>query len=375
MANEIEIFRTGTHSPLKGAALTFGVAELEAIAASYDPASYEAPIVVGHPALDAPAYGWIASLRVNGDRLLATPKDVDVQFAAAVREKKYKRVSASFWPPVAPNNPTPGKWALKHVGFLGAAAPAVKGLKPAQFADDDGALEFADWQTVSVVRSMSQMFARLRDWIVDRDGLEQADKILPDWQIDGLKETVAGMGDDLPAPAFAAPTPPEENPMTTPTSPAQAAPDAAEIARREQALAAREAAFAEREAAVRNAERRLRHDEDAAAVAAAVEGGRLPMGLAPLAVAIFADLGDEVVAFGEGDDADSASPRDLLRRMLAALPQPVTTGELAGGDLSADFADGAAWSAAIGTEIEAARGRGEVLSPADAAMRIQHRQG
>ena len=38
----------------------------------------------------------------------------------------------------------PGKWYLRHVGFLGAAAPAVKGLKPVEFADDGGGVVFAD---------------------------------------------------------------------------------------------------------------------------------------------------------------------------------------------------------------------------------------
>ncbi|OYW21050.1 MAG: hypothetical protein B7Z43_11640, partial [Sphingomonas sp. 12-62-6] len=37
-------------------------ADLAATAAAYDPAKFEAPIVVGHPALDAPAYGWVRGL-------------------------------------------------------------------------------------------------------------------------------------------------------------------------------------------------------------------------------------------------------------------------------------------------------------------------
>ena len=33
-----------------------------------------------------------------------------------------------------PNNPTPGRYYLKHVGFLGAIQPAVDGLRPVEFS-------------------------------------------------------------------------------------------------------------------------------------------------------------------------------------------------------------------------------------------------
>jgi hypothetical protein len=39
-------------------------------------------------------------------------------------------ISARSWP----SNPYPDIYYLKHVGFLGAAAPAVKGLKEPAFA-------------------------------------------------------------------------------------------------------------------------------------------------------------------------------------------------------------------------------------------------
>ena len=42
---------------------------------------------------------------------------------------RFKKRSASFYPPEHPNNPTPGKWHLRHVAFLGAQPPAVKGLR------------------------------------------------------------------------------------------------------------------------------------------------------------------------------------------------------------------------------------------------------
>jgi hypothetical protein len=70
--------------------------------------------------------------------------DVEPSFAEAVRDGRYRNVSASFYPPSAAHNPRPGVFYLKHVGFLGAAAPAVKGLKTVSFAGAEAeAVEFA----------------------------------------------------------------------------------------------------------------------------------------------------------------------------------------------------------------------------------------
>lgn len=145
--NPLNIFRAGTHTDLHGRALTFTAADLAATAAAYDPTRHEAPLVVGHPALDDPAYGWVESLAVAGDRLDAVPRQVDPEFAALVNAERFNRISASFFLPDAPSNPAPGVYYLRHVGFLGAAAPAVPGLRKPSFAlaapADVCTLEFA----------------------------------------------------------------------------------------------------------------------------------------------------------------------------------------------------------------------------------------
>ena len=130
-----EIFAAGQRTDSAGATRTFSVADLAATAAAYDPAQHEAPIVIGHPAGDDPAFGWIAGLDVEGDRLLARPAQVASSFAEQVGAGAYKKVSAAFYPPDSPRNPVPGVWYLRHVGFLGAMPPAVKGLRPVEFSD------------------------------------------------------------------------------------------------------------------------------------------------------------------------------------------------------------------------------------------------
>ena len=130
----IKIFRAGTFTSMEGRPVSFTAADLADIAAAYDASADPAPLVVGHPGLDAPAYGWVAKLAVQGDELVALPDRVEPSFAAAVNAGRYPKVSARFWPPAHPANPRPGKWALQHVGFLGAAAPGVSGLGTVSFA-------------------------------------------------------------------------------------------------------------------------------------------------------------------------------------------------------------------------------------------------
>jgi len=139
----IEVFKAGRHVAMSGEAIEFPPAALAAIAQAYDPENHEAPVVVGHPAHDHPAYGWVRGLKVEGDRLVAELGDVDPEFADLVKARRFAKVSASLYRPDSAANPTPGRWHLRHVAFLGAQPPSVKGLRPAQFASAAEALEFA----------------------------------------------------------------------------------------------------------------------------------------------------------------------------------------------------------------------------------------
>lgn len=179
--NPIHIFRPGRHTAMSGATLTFSEADLQASADAYDPALHEAPIVVGHPTADAPAYGWVAALSYGEAGLQAHPHQLDEAFSEMVRKGRFKKVSASFYTPDSPANPKPGVYYVRHVGFLGAQPPAVKGLKQAEFADDaqgvievefaeddDAALwaRFKAWLRGQLAAEEAQAFAELsmRDW-------------------------------------------------------------------------------------------------------------------------------------------------------------------------------------------------------------------
>ena len=136
---EIEIFRTGQHTDSNGCDILIDSPTLDRIATCYDSSLHEAPLVLGHPQDDKPAWGWVQSLRRRGKSLLATLKDIAPEIAEAVRKGQYKKVSASFYRPQAPHNPAPQGWYLRHIGLLGAQTPAIKGLAPLKFAETDHA--------------------------------------------------------------------------------------------------------------------------------------------------------------------------------------------------------------------------------------------
>lgn len=129
----IEIFREGTHVDDAGVSRTFTRADLDAMAAAYDPKLHDAPLTIGHPATDEPRYGGVATLQAtdgpDGKRVLTmAATEVQPAFAEAVLGHRFPKRSTAFYPPTHPQNPKPGSWYVRHVGFLGAQPPAVKGL-------------------------------------------------------------------------------------------------------------------------------------------------------------------------------------------------------------------------------------------------------
>lgn len=127
----IEIFRGGPVTDSAGVAHD-GDALIEKALATFNAAEHEPPVVVGHPRDNAPAFGWVEGLkkeiRDGAAVLLAKVKNVVPEFADMVERGLFRKRSAAFYP----------DGSLRHVGFLGAAPPAVKGLEDMKF------LEYAD---------------------------------------------------------------------------------------------------------------------------------------------------------------------------------------------------------------------------------------
>lgn len=234
----IEVFTPGSWTAMNGETIAFSETDLRKAAEVYDPAKYEAPLVVGHPKVSDPAYGWCERFEFKDGKLFAVPHQVDPAFAELVNAGRYKRVSIRWYRPDSKDNPVPGAWYPEHVGFLGAHPPAVAGLKPASFAGDaEGLVEFAVGGM-----SVAGIFRRLRDWLLADRGMEVADQVLPDYLVSNLEMEAVRELDAAPSPAYAA-RPETEEPMTTPTTPPAPAPGPSpeELAERERQLNARKA--------------------------------------------------------------------------------------------------------------------------------------
>ncbi|MBW7567077.1 peptidase [Chromobacterium subtsugae] len=311
----LHIFKSGRQTAMSGDVLDFSESDLAACARAYDPALHEAPIVIGHPKHDAPAYGWVKSLAASGIDLLADPHQVDPAFAELVATGRHKKISASFYRPDSPNNPVPGVYYLRHVGFLGAQPPAVKGLRPVEFGEaDDDVVEFGDWGDVQ----NASLWRRMREWLISQFDLDTADKVIPDYAVANLEDDAR---QDDSSSSFADPSQPKETPEVTPEQ--QAALEA-ENARLKQQLAT---AAAEKKATAAAA----RHGEHLAYAEQLIGEGKLAPKHKDAVVAFldFAD-GETSVEFGEGDAKQALA--SAFKGFLGDMPKVIDFGESATKD-------------------------------------------
>ncbi|HND55512.1 MAG TPA: hypothetical protein PLV92_24025 [Pirellulaceae bacterium] len=128
---EIEVFRADDR-----ASRGITTADIAELASSYDAEANPVPAVIGHPKSDSPAQGTIAGFRVEGRSLFARLRDVSADLVEKVRNRELINRSMAFFSPDHESNPTPGKLAPRHLGFLGGSAPGVPGMSPLKSAFD-----------------------------------------------------------------------------------------------------------------------------------------------------------------------------------------------------------------------------------------------
>lgn len=339
MTTHLHIFASGQHTATSGDRLAFSETDLQATADAYSPAVHEAPLVVGHPRHDAPAYGWVKGLTLDGNGLMAEPQQLDAEFAELVRLGRFKKISASFYTPDSPNNPVPGVYYLRHVGFLGAQPPAVKGLKQAEFAEAElGVVEFSE------LNLQAGMWRRMRDWLLTQFGTDTADQVIPDWQIDALRES-----DDEVATAFAElqaanPEPDTTNPKPDTPNPKPEEPlmDNPESQALQDENAKLKAKLAALEAAEKQARATAINSEHAAFAEQLVSDARLSPKHKPQVVAILDRLAgvSDNQDFGEGEQKLPLT--QVMRDLLSAAAPVVEFGEHATKDKATGMGDGLA---------------------------------
>lgn len=331
----IPIFKAGRHTPMTGAAIDFSDDVIRAAVAAYDPTLHEAPIVVGHPKDNHPAYGWVQSLEFDEatGEIVAIPQQVDPAFAEMVDAGRFKKRSASWYLPDSPNNPKPGTLYLRHVGFLGAQPPAVKGLKAVEFADsEEGVAEFGDMESRWAWGSLLSILRNWRESIIADKGIEAADKLVPQYALSDLEHASKAPVEVQPA---AVPSFTEEDPMTLAELQAQVAALTAENTRLKANqlpanFAERETTLAAREAAVAASEGKIARAGVEARVDGLITAGKLLAAQKKATVDFAMSLadGEAVLDFGEGDAAKKVTQREAYLLQLESAGKVVEFGEL-----------------------------------------------
>jgi len=161
-----------------------------------------APMVIGHPKTDAPAYGWIQDLKREGNVLSVKGDKLHDEFAEGVEKGLWPNRSIRI-----------GKGAdgfyLKHVGFLGAVPPAIEGMDSIYNANtDDECFDYA-YQDSITPNILSRMMRRFREFIINKYDVETADSVIPDYEIENLSEHAKDLRDEgiKSTPSYSKPKP------------------------------------------------------------------------------------------------------------------------------------------------------------------------
>jgi hypothetical protein len=153
----MEVFRAGSQTDSSGHTKEWTEKDLDTIVDKFNELGDDIPATIGHPESDtAPAFGWFKKVIRKGDTLLAELSDVVEEFGEMLKKKMFKNRSIALRPDLS----------LRHIAFLGAAAPAVKGLEDFAFkAKDDFTLyEFEEAQEEkTILEKIKLLFKELSE--------------------------------------------------------------------------------------------------------------------------------------------------------------------------------------------------------------------
>lgn len=202
----VEAFKVGKVTDMAGKEHDFSEADLEDLNEGIHEqlkAGYQPPLVKGHPKVDDPRVGSIVDSKVEDNVLKVKLDDVNNDFAEEVKKGGFKYLSASVYSNL--------KKGLRHLGALGALAPAMKGMAPLCFGEgmfaeaDKGVTEqdvcmFAEsfaWdrlvpasvfeRLIWKLESIGSLFRSQREQLIEKDGIDAANKFYPEYIVKDLE--------------------------------------------------------------------------------------------------------------------------------------------------------------------------------------------
>jgi len=179
--------KPGTFKDFSGVERTFTPEDIASIAKGVQAQvgnSYMPPMVKGHPATDSLRVASIVDAKVGDKNILMLKVDkAEPKFAEEVKNGEYPYVSVALYKDYSKG--------IKHLGALGAAAPAIKGLEPVQLAEGEEVICFASnfgYNLQYVINTIGKFFRRLREKLIEDSGIEAADDIYSEWDIRLLED-------------------------------------------------------------------------------------------------------------------------------------------------------------------------------------------
>lgn len=361
-----EIFRTGKHTSANGVTKDWTTGDLDTMVKNFYEKNPDVPLVVGHPKTNDPAFGWFKDVKRIGEKLYACFKQVAPEFAEAVNSGKLKTRSISVYP----------DGTIRHLGWLGAMPPAVKGLAGFQFQEDENAecYEFSELQDFKFTIT-GGIFERIRDFFIGKFGLETTDKLISHYEIEKLKEIENKTPAEVDAVLNHSETSAQqgvekENNMPDSQEPAQTLDFARELKQRDETIAALRAEKEEMEKRSRR-EKHLQFAEKAV-----VSGNITPAQKDAIAefmeVAYKADTADGQ-DFAENDENTVSNKFKTFIGGLKQINFSETNPDDVDEPTALDFNDPAAVSEAVEHMVEEYKAKGKTISESQALQKLKSR--
>lgn len=341
---KIPFLKPGTFTAQNGKVLKVDEADLDVIVEATKKRSYQnnqLPIVIGHPKTDDPAFGWVdkADIVREGDVLYAVADESNLvpEFVEWVKKKLYKTISPAIRSDLS----------IKHIGFLGAKAPAITGLPALEFNanEEEYVCEFAEYELSSwYFRTIARIFRKLKNEKIEKDGLEKAEAIISEYELEELgtpprifqtPEVVRSFSEkdnDNPTINFTESEMNELNELKA---------KVAELTATTEAQATQIASLTSEKTAVLNEANSLKMQQKRSEFLNFCESDEVKNKIkdgerAELVETLLVLDSVDAFEFGEGDAKKTVSPVETVKGLIKRLPNVVELGEIANNSTAGD---------------------------------------
>ena len=191
-----DVLSPGKWKAAKGGDVDITPEMISSIARGYSQELQVAPVTIDHQQ-EGPAYGWVEKLRVAGNKLQAKFRDLAPQMQEWLASRAYSNKSCEIYL----NHASTGEPYLRAVTFLGAAAPAAKGLNPlpATFAEETDFVSIEDDMKLSAEpdkgdgkmdegKIAEKLWVKLKEFFSKETPNEEDDKVSDDIKLKELQD-------------------------------------------------------------------------------------------------------------------------------------------------------------------------------------------